>query len=90
MPTRPRIPRAIAAVINTMSHRPLRPHRRPTLPMLVTPRMALDDACQAAYKQPRRARELALRALQGAQSCGDHTTARAAFALAHTLECQED
>lgn len=64
--------------------------RRPSFPMLVPPRMALDDACSAAYAHPRMSRELALRAAQGAASAGDRTTHLAAIALANALELLDE
>lgn len=64
--------------------------RKPSFPMLLTPRLALSEACETAWRHPRRSRELALRAAQGAASIGDRSTVAAATALANALELLDD
>ena len=58
--------------------------------MLVTPRMTLDDACSAAYRNAQLSRQLALKAATQARRAGDRTTALSAEALANALELLED
>ncbi len=64
--------------------------RRPSFPMLIAPRMALDDACSEAFRNHRYSRQLALRAYDGAVRAGDRATALSAQALANALELLED